>query len=115
MLTHRHFYGPTPVQYLNLCAASGLYSTTGDMLRWAKPVANRQLLSARSWQLAFAPRRNGYGYGWYTGQFGGNPYLRHSGGYPGFMSEFVYYPAEHLTIVLVNNFGNYADSVFPGA
>ncbi len=108
------YYSPYPhPDSTVLYAAGGLYSTTGDMLRWAKAVANRQLLSAHSWQLAFTPHRNGYGYGWYTGQFGGKPYLRHSGGYPGFMAEFVYYPAEDLTIMLVNNFGNYADSVFP--
>ncbi|QKZ15570.1 serine hydrolase [Spirosoma sp. KUDC1026] len=96
-----------------LYAAGGLYSTTGDMLRWAKAVTNRQLLSAHSWQLAFTPRLNGYGYGWQNDQFGGKPYLRHSGGYPGFMSEFVHYPKEELTIILFNNFGNYGDSLFP--
>lgn len=96
-----------------LYAAGGLYSTTGDMLRWAEAVANQQLLSARSWQLAFTPHLNSYGYGWETNQFGGKPYLRHNGGYPGYMAEFVYYPTEALTIVLFNNFGNYADSIFP--
>lgn len=96
-----------------LYAAGGLYSTTGDMLQWAKAVGKGQLLSAHSWQMAFTPQLNSYGYGWETNQFGGKPYLRHSGGYPGFMAEFVYYPKEDLTIVLFNNFGNYADSILP--
>ncbi|GAB3746963.1 serine hydrolase [Spirosoma pomorum] len=108
------YYSPYPhPDSTVLYAAGGLYSTTGDMLRWAKAVAHRQLLSAHSWQLAFTPRLSGYGYGWQNDQFGGRPYLRHSGGYPGFMAEFVYYPKEDLTIVLFNNFGNYADSIFP--
>jgi CubicO group peptidase (beta-lactamase class C family) len=108
------YYSPYPhPDSTVLYAAGGLYSTTGDMLRWAKAVANQQLLSARSWQQAFTPHLNGYGYGWHNDQFGGRPYLRHSGGYPGFMAEFVYYPQEELTIILFNNFGNYADLSFP--
>lgn len=42
----------------------------------------------------------------------GKRYVRHSGGYPGFMSEFVYYLGEDVTIILFNNVGNYDDSLF---
>ena len=108
------YYSPYPhPDSTVLYAAGGIYSTTGDMLQWARAIAKGQLLSANSWKMAFTPQLNGYGYGWHNDQFGGKPYLRHSGGYPGFMSEFVYYPKEDLTLILFNNFGNYADSVFP--
>jgi hypothetical protein len=38
--------------------------------------------------------------------------VRHSGGYPGFMSEFIYYPDENLVIILLNNFGNYDQNIW---
>lgn len=58
------------------------------------------------------PKIKGYGYGWMTGKFQGKKYIRHSGGYPGYMSEFIYYPDEDLTIIILNNFGNYEQSVW---
>lgn len=94
-------------------SAGSIYSTTSDMYRWGRAVAGQQLLSAKSWKQAFTPRLNDYGYGWMIDGYLGKRYVRHSGGYPGFMSEFVYYPDEDITIILFSNFGNYDDSLFP--
>jgi CubicO group peptidase (beta-lactamase class C family) len=93
-------------------SAGSAYSTTTDMLKWAKAVSSRQILEPHTWDLAFKPKIGRYGYGWMTGQFFGRNYVRHSGGYPGYMSEFIYYPSEGFTIVLLNNFGSYDNNLW---
>jgi len=93
-------------------SAGSIYSTTNDMLKWANAVSSAEILSPKTWKLAFKPKIQNYGYGWQTGQYFGRKYVKHSGGYPGYMSEFIYYPDEKLTIVLLNNFGNYDQNVW---
>jgi CubicO group peptidase (beta-lactamase class C family) len=108
------YYSPYPhYDSTAVYAAGSIYSTTSDMYKWGRAVANKQLLSASSWKQAFSPQLNQYGYGWKSGSYAGKQYVRHDGGYPGFMSEFVYYPNEDITIILFNNFGNYEDSLYP--
>ncbi|GAB3987370.1 hypothetical protein GCM10028807_07320 [Spirosoma daeguense] len=109
-----NYYSPYPhFDSTVVYSAGAMYSTTSDMLKWGKAVATQQLLSASSWKQAFKPRMNNYGYGWEIGHYINKSYIRHSGGYPGFMAEFVHFPDEDVTIILLNNFGNYGDSVFP--
>jgi CubicO group peptidase (beta-lactamase class C family) len=93
-------------------SAGAIYSTTNDMLKWAKAIAAKEILTSKTWELAFKPKIQNYGYGWQTGQFFGKKYVKHSGGYPGYMSEFIYYPDEKLVIVLLNNFGTYEQNVW---
>ncbi|MFD2571399.1 serine hydrolase [Spirosoma soli] len=108
------YYSPYPHYDSTVVYSAGsIYSTTSDMYKWGRAVADQQLISPKSWKEAFTPRLNDYGYGWMIGDYSGKRYMRHSGGYPGFMSEFVYYPGEDITIILFNNFGNYDDSLFP--
>lgn len=93
-------------------SAGSIYSTTTDMVKWAQAVSSRQILKPKTWELAFKSKIRNYGYGWMTGQFFGKRYVRHSGGYPGYMSEFIYYPNEGFIIVLLNNFGSYDNNVW---
>ena len=93
-------------------SAGSIYSTTNDMLKWAKAVTAKGILTSKTWEFAFKPKIRNYGYGWQTGQFFGKKYVKHSGGCPGFMSEFIYYPDENLVIVLLNNFGTYDQNVW---
>lgn len=93
-------------------SAGSIYSTVVDMYKWAKAISSKQILTADSWKLAFTPKIGNYGYGWMTGQFLKRQYIRHSGGYPGYMSEFIYYPEEDLTIILLNNYGTYDQNVW---
>jgi CubicO group peptidase (beta-lactamase class C family) len=93
-------------------SAGAIYSTTGDLFKWAKAIASEKILSPQSWKMAFTPRINEYGYGWKIGNLFGKNYVRHDGGYPGFMSDFIYYPNEDITIILLNNFGTYGQNVW---
>ena len=108
------YYSPYPhPDSTVIYSAGGIYSTTGDMYKWGKAVASKQLLSADSWKQAFAPKLNQYGYGWQMGNYFGKQYVGHDGGYPGFMSTFVYYPDDDITIILLRNSGNYHESLAP--
>ena len=109
-----NYYSPYPhfdstVTY----SAGAMYSTTTDLYKWGQAVAKRQLLSTDSWKQAFTPVLNNYGYGWMTGNYLKKQYVGHDGGYPGFMSSFVYYPGEDITIILLKNSGHYGESLYP--
>lgn len=93
-------------------SAGSIYSTTSDLLQWAKVVANKELLKAKTWELAFKPKIRNYGYGWENGKYFDKKYIKHSGGYPGFMSELIYYPNDELIIILLNNYGTYEQNVW---
>ncbi|MEO8762916.1 MAG: serine hydrolase [Ginsengibacter sp.] len=94
-------------------AAGAVYSTTADMYRWAQAVAKKEIISGDSWQQAFTPHLDNYGYGWWIDSLYGKIYVTHSGGMPGFMSNIIYYPQEDVTIILLNNEGNYGESLLP--
>jgi len=97
-------------------SAGAIYSTTGDLYRWASAIANRRLLSSESWQQAFMNfHKNNYGYGFFVDSLYGRKYIRHSGGALGLMSEYLYFPDEEVIVLLLNNFGNYGGSLFPVA
>ena len=96
-------------------SAGAIYSTTGDLYKFAQAIASNKILSPETWKLAFRPRINEYGYGWEIGNLFGRDYIRHDGGYPGFMSDFIYYPKEDITIIILNNFGNYGQNVWASA
>ena len=93
-------------------SAGSVHSTSTDLLKWAKAVYSQQILSPKTWNQAFQPKIRNYGYGWQSGLYFGKKYFKHSGGYPGYMSEFIYYPDDELVIVLLNNFGTYEQNVW---
>lgn len=94
-------------------SAGGMYSTTGDLYKWARSIANKQILSEDSWKQAFTPRLEKYGLGWWIDTLYNRKYIYHSGGLIGFMSFLSYYPDDDVTIILLNNFGNYGNNLAP--
>lgn len=85
------------------------------MYKWTTAIANHQLLTDASWQQAFIPFKNNYGYGFFADSLNGRTYVRHSGGLLGFTSDFFYYPKDDVTVILLNNVGNYGNSLMPVA
>ncbi len=86
-------------------AAGAIFSTTGDMYRWAKAIAGKKILSAGSWEAALTPHLQNYGFGWYIDSLYGRKAIMHGGGLPGFSAYLCYYPVEDITIILLNNQG----------
>jgi len=92
-------------------AAGAMYSTTGDLYKWAKAIADKKILSAGLWEKAFTPYKENYGYGWIIDSLNGKYYVGHSGGTLGFTSYVLYFPNEDVTIILLNNFLNAANPI----
>ncbi len=86
-------------------AAGGIYSTTGDLYRWAKAIRNKQILSESSWKQMFIPHLANYGYGWWINNYYDKKYFMHSGVLPGFTSYFIYYPDEDVNVIILQNSG----------
>ncbi len=109
-----NYYSPYPHFDSTVAYSAGaMYSTAADLYKWGQAVAKHQLLSTDSWKQAFTPKLNNYGYGWMIGSYLNKQYVGHDGGYPGFMSIFVYYPDEDITIILLKNSGHYGESLYP--
>src|SRR5688572_5647976 len=94
-------------------SAGSIYSTTTDMYKWTQAIAKKLLLSEKSWRYAFTPNASDYGFGFRINNFFKRAYIRHSGGYAGFASEFIYYPKEDVTIILLKNSGDYGEDLWP--
>jgi CubicO group peptidase (beta-lactamase class C family) len=92
-------------------AAGAIFSTTGDMYKWAKAIANKEILSAESWEAALTPQLEHYGYGWYVDSLYGHKTIAHGGGLPGFVAYLSYYPGEDITIILLNNHGWFGEGL----
>ena len=58
--------------------AGALFTTTGDLWKWAQAVNNEQLLSKELYRNAFTPVQAGYGLGWILGDHNGHPKLGHT-------------------------------------
>lgn len=84
-------------------AAGSIYSDTKDMLKWAKAVTSKSILSAQSWKEAFTVNRHGYGFGWEIDSIAGNKVLGHNGGIPGFSSEMLIIPSKDLQMIILSN------------
>ena len=92
-------------------AAGGIWSTTGDMYKWAQAIANKKILSADSWKTMLTPHLDKYGYGVFIDSLFDKRTISHGGGIPGFIAYLSYYPAEDVTIILLNNKGWFDESL----
>ena len=92
-------------------AAGGIYSTTGDMYRWAQAIAAQKILTAASWQAMLTPHIDSYGYGIYADSLYSRVAYTHGGGIPGFTSFLCYVPVDDLTIILLCNQGWFGEAL----
>ena len=95
-------------------SAGSMYSATNDMLQFAKAISNQELLNDESWKTAFTPGKGNYGCGFrIKNTIYGKKYIGHDGGLPGYTSDFVYFPDDDITIILLSNTGNYGFNLSP--
>lgn len=92
-------------------ATGSMYSSIGDLYKWALSIREKKVLSPQTWDKAFTrfPTnyklfKAGYGYGWFIDSLFGRRYIWHSGGITGFTSWLAYFPDDDLFIILLNNF-----------
>ena len=81
----------------------GLYSTVDDLFRWSLVMDGRSPVSPEIIARVFTPGKGSYGDGWFIyNEFNRRKY-RHNGVLPGHVSEFIKFPDDKLTIIILSN------------
>lgn len=101
-------------------SAGGLITTAADLAKWVevqmkggklkgKRVFSEKIMrdAQQAWASCDEKRgafqAEGYGYGWFVGELGGNKAVWHSGGFPGYLSLMSFLPDHQLGVnVLIN-------------
>lgn len=87
-------------------ANGGLYSTTGDLLKFARSFAGEQLLSSQYLALMETPGKGPYGYGWWISPapgFHSGREICHGGNLNGFSTWLSRFPDEDVVLVVLSN------------
>jgi CubicO group peptidase (beta-lactamase class C family) len=112
-------YGPPgvqapPVDLLFRFSASGLYSSVEDLYLWDQALYGDRLLSHEGLERMFTGYARtpsvdflgaDYGYGWFVGSVLGRRAQFHGGGMRGYTSGILRFPEEHVTIIVLRNYG----------
>ncbi|HWA86066.1 MAG TPA: serine hydrolase domain-containing protein [Opitutus sp.] len=83
--------------------AGGLYSTTGDLLKWTQALFKGKLLQPASLEKMTTPGKGGYAFGLGVGTRNGRRRFAHAGGVDGFSAFLAYFPASDVTIAVLAN------------
>jgi CubicO group peptidase (beta-lactamase class C family) len=83
--------------------AGGLYSTTGDLLKWNQALFGGKILKPESLEKMTTPFRENYALGLSVETAGGRKTIRHEGAINGFDTSLAYFPADQLTIAVLSN------------
>lgn len=89
-------------------AAGGLYSTAEDLFHWWQALRENRLLRADTLKQMAMPVTRQYGCGWELYSLHQHPVVAHSGGLPGYVSNFVRLPDDDAVIILMSNLGSAA-------
>jgi CubicO group peptidase (beta-lactamase class C family) len=98
--------GPTNTSFIDMSipfSAGGLYSTTGDLLRWEQGLFGGKVLSPASLQKMTTPFKQDYACGVAVHTVSGHKVIDHAGGIEGFVTFLAYYPEDKLTVVALGN------------
>ncbi|MBV9217362.1 MAG: serine hydrolase [Acidobacteria bacterium] len=82
-----------------------LYTTVDDLYKWAQVVTGEKagVLTSEDLKEILTPNSSGYGFGWFVGKGFDRKRYRHTGGLPGYISDFAIFPDDKITIILFSN------------
>jgi CubicO group peptidase (beta-lactamase class C family) len=90
-----------------LYAAGGIYSTVDDLLKWDRALSAGTVLPPEVLAQMWAPEHGVYGFGWQlmrpAPQSLNRTLVYHAGGTIGFATDFLKYPQEQVTVVVLAN------------
>jgi CubicO group peptidase (beta-lactamase class C family) len=84
-------------------AVGGMYSTTGDLLRWERGLFGGKVMSAASLKAMTTPGLGGYGMGVIVHEENGLTFVDHGGSIEGFNAHLTYIPEKKIGIVVLGN------------
>ncbi len=82
---------------------AGLYATVDDLLAWSRAMDGSALVPKSEVDEVFTSGLENYGYGWFVGEGFGRRRFRHNGGLPGYISDFVKFPDDGISLVFLCN------------
>ncbi len=90
-----------------LYAAGGIYSTVEDLLKWERAIISGSVLPRKTLERMWSPEHGAYGFGWQlmkaSPQSLNRTLVFHAGGTSGYATDFLHYPQEQVTIILLAN------------
>ena len=98
----------------NSTADGSLYLSVLDYAKWDAGLLAGRLLEPQSWAEVYAPVRLNsgktypYGFGWSLEQFAGQEVHQHGGAWQGFLTFFIRYLGEEVSVIVLTN-SNHAD------
>lgn len=84
-------------------AAGAIYSTVGNLYKWHQGLQKNQVISKGLSAKAYTPFMKNYGYGWIIDSLFHLKIVSHSGGVPGYRSNFARIIEDDVCIILLNN------------
>lgn len=108
MVNSEHLMAAPYRNYAMLKGAGDMYSTTTDLLKWARSIYNHQLFNnpqmfkSQNFGLK-KPQDESYGYGWFLNTDNETPKYYHGGGTWGYTSHLALYPDDEISIIILSN------------
>jgi CubicO group peptidase (beta-lactamase class C family) len=99
--------GVVQAQYLNAGFTSGagsLYSTVLDLYKWDRALYTDTLVSGATRDRMFKPRRQDYGYGWFTRMELDRKLIEHRGGLNGFLTMIQRFVDDDVVVISLFNY-----------
>jgi CubicO group peptidase (beta-lactamase class C family) len=84
-------------------AVGGMYSTTGDLMRWERGLFGGKVMSPTSLKAMTTPGLGGYGMGLLVREENGLTFVDHGGSIEGFNAHLTYIPERKIGIVVLSN------------
>lgn len=81
----------------------GLYMTLDDLYKWSQVMDGGSIVSAAQIAEVFRPGKGDYGFGWFIGKAFNRTRYRHNGALPGYISDFIKFPDDKVTIIIFAN------------
>jgi CubicO group peptidase (beta-lactamase class C family) len=82
---------------------ASIYSTTGDLQKFAQAALNKKFLTKESWNKIFTDYGDNVGYGWFITKHLNRDRFQMNGRAPGYSSYIATYPHENLIVVMLSN------------
>ena len=81
-----------------------LYSTLDDLYRWSQIMEGSKLIPKSEVDEIYTAGLEEYGYGWFVGKsFNNRKRVKHNGGLPGYVTDFMRFPDEKTTVIVFSN------------
>jgi CubicO group peptidase (beta-lactamase class C family) len=110
--------GPQNAGFINMTvphAAGALYSTTGDLHKWARALFGGRVVTKESLGKMTTPNLGNYAFGLTVREVDGRRMISHGGGINGFNAFLAYYPNAEITVVALANInGNTPQQIATG-